>query len=72
MGRIICGKRRYTDECQVRAAGMVSLAEHGGKKKLWFYRCPTCHGYHLTASHKSRRFMITADEPVHLPAKVPA
>lgn len=66
MSRNLCGKRRYTDECQVRAAGMVSLGEHGGKK-LWFYHCPQCYGWHLTKSKKGRRHMVTANEPVHLP-----
>ncbi len=52
-------KRRYTDECQARAAGMESLEKYPGEKKLWVYSCPHCSGWHLTKHHQGKRFEVT-------------
>lgn len=53
------GKWRYSDETCARAAGMVSLTEHPGRRKLFVYLCPHCCGWHLTKSYKDRRSMVT-------------
>jgi hypothetical protein len=57
-------KRRYSDEPEARAAGMVSLAERPGQERLFVYLCPHCDGWHLTKSSQGRRAMVTADNPV--------
>lgn len=56
-------KRRYTDECQARAAAMDSLERHPGEDKLYVYRCNCCAGWHLTKSNHGRKFLVTVNNP---------
>lgn len=59
------GKRRFSDEVEARAAGMVSLREWPGQARLFIYPCPHCHGWHLTKSNNGVSRMVTLDEPVY-------
>jgi len=63
---LICeGKRRYSCELTARAAAMISITEHGNVSRLYVYRCDVCGGWHLTKHPNGRKYMVTANNPIH-------
>lgn len=55
----VCVKRRYRTKQMANAALDVIEEKRnpvGSKRPIRAYRCPFCHGWHLTSSvHRSRR-----------------
>lgn len=58
-------KRRHPDELTARAAGMRAIEDRRDTGKLYVYRCPHCHGWHLTRTFNGVGKLVTADNPVH-------
>lgn len=45
--RMCTSKQRWSDEMAAQA-GAASCVERGTADRLYVYKCPECHGYHLT------------------------
>lgn len=55
------GKRRHPDEWTARAVGQHAIREYGNVEWLYVYRCPECHGWHLT--RRPSGVPVGADDP---------
>jgi hypothetical protein len=52
-------KRRFSDEIQAKAVGMIELEENcGNGKRLWVYPCHHCNGWHLTSKNGGERYLV--------------
>jgi len=60
--RMCLGKHRWADELAARAGALQSLERRPeDAKKLYTYRCPVCHGFHLTRSKQPGQKPVTLD-----------
>jgi hypothetical protein len=57
-------KRRFSDEFGARAAAQERLQQLGWKDGLRVYRCPECHGWHMT-SQKGKAYFSVTDTSVY-------
>lgn len=46
--QVCARKHRHPDEATARAAAAFSIEHHQNSDELYVYRCPACHGWHLT------------------------
>ena len=56
-------KRRHSDEVSARAHAMSAIQTHKNAALLYVYKCPECHGWHLTRNYQPRQAAITEEDP---------
>lgn len=49
MKRCTTGKTRYRDELGAKLALVRTARGNGNRRETRAYRCPACHGWHLTS-----------------------
>lgn len=60
--RMTCAnKRRHPDEHTARSIAMDAITRYGTANVLYVYRCPECHGWHLTRNKQGAA--VTATNP---------
>lgn len=63
---LVCSsKHRHADEATARSAAMTAIELYKKVDRLHVYKCPVCHGWHLT--RKPNGMAVTASDPVFVP-----
>ena len=63
---LVCSsKHRHADEATARSAAMTAIQMYRKVELLHVYKCPICHGWHLT--RRPNGLPVTVDNPVFVP-----